>query len=195
MLHLSLNLIQNGGIPMKIRNPLFLIPRVLAGLLVLLPFHLLAQPLLVGARAPDFTLTTQDGASFSLSSRTGQGWTVLYFYPKAGTPGCTTQACAFRDAIRQVRDLGAEVYGVSTDDIPALASFHREHRLNFTLLSDPNARVTEAYGVKMPVVNMAKRWTFIVDPNQVIRDINDDVDPALDAKIVAERIRKLQADH
>lgn len=176
---------------MKHQKPIILMAGVLAAVL-LAPFSLLAQPLAVGAKAPDFTLTTQEGKTFSLSSRAGQGWTVLYFYPKAGTPGCTTQACAFRDAIQQVRDLSAEVYGISTDDVTALASFHREHRLNFTLLSDPDARVTEAYGVKMPVMNMAKRWTFIVDPQQVIRDINDDVDPALDARIVAERIRKLK---
>lgn len=152
----------------------------------------LAEPLAVGSKAPGFRLKSQDGQEVSLAARQGKGWTVLYFYPKAGTPGCTTQACAFRDAIKQVRDRNAEVYGVSTDEAPDLAEFHRQHRLNFTLLSDPDARVTEAYGVKMPVLNMAKRWTFLIDPELVIRDINDDVDPALDAGIVAERLRTLQ---
>lgn len=152
-----------------------------------------AEPLAVGAKAPGFRLKSQDGQEVSLAARQGQGWTVLYFYPKAGTPGCTTQACAFRDAIKQVRDQNAEVYGVSTDEVPALAEFHQQHRLNFTLLSDPDARVTEAYGVKLPVLNMAKRWTFLIDTELIIRDINDDVDPALDAQIVAERLRTLQA--
>lgn len=151
------------------------------------------EPLAVGTKAPDFRLQAQDGREFSLASRQGKGWTVLYFYPKAGTPGCTTQACAFRDGIQRIRDQHAEVYGISTDEVAALAGFHEEHRLNFTLLSDPDARVTEAYGVKLPVLNMAKRWTFLIDPELVIRDINDDVDPALDARIVAERLGKLQS--
>ena len=153
-----------------------------------------AEPLSVGQKAPMFQLTNQEGKEFSLGARAGRGWTVLYyFYPKAGTPGCTTQACAFRDAIQRVRDQNAEVYGISTDEVPALADFHQKHRLNFILLSDPDAKVAEAYGVKMPVLKMAKRWTFIIDPDLVIRDINDDVDPALDAQVVAERIRRLRA--
>lgn len=151
-----------------------------------------SEPLAVGQKAPAFQLKTQDGQDVKLSARQGKGWTVLYFYPKAGTPGCTTQACAFRDALQQVRERNAEVYGVSTDEMSALADFHKKHRLNFTLLSDPDARVTEAYGVKMPVMKMAKRWTFIIDPDLVIRDIDDDVDPALDAQLVAQRLKRLQ---
>ena len=150
------------------------------------------EPLAVRQKAPPFQLQAQDGRTISLADRRGKGWTVLYFYPKAGTPGCTTQACAFRDALREVRDQNAEVYGVSTDAAPVLAEFHKKYRLNFILLSDPDARVTDAYGVKLPVVKMAKRWTFIIDPELVIRDINDDVDPALDAKIVAGRLKKLR---
>ena len=151
-----------------------------------------AEPLAVGQKAPGFQLKNQDGQEVSLASRAGKGWTVLYFYPKAGTPGCTTQACAFRDAIQQIRDQNAEVYGVSTDDVAALADFHKKHSLNFPLLSDTDAVVTEAYGVKIPVMKMAKRWTFIIDPELVIRDINDDVDPAMDAAVVAERLKKLK---
>ncbi len=168
------------------------ISTLMAIFLSLLSLGAQAEPLAVGRKAPDFVLKNQEGQTVTLASRAGQGWTVLYFYPKAGTPGCTTQACAFRDAIKQVRDQNAEVYGISTDDLPALAEFHKKHRLNFTLLSDPDARVTDAYGVKMPVLNMAKRWTFIVDPDLVIRDINDQVDPALDAQMVADRIRQLK---
>lgn len=151
-----------------------------------------AEPLAVGQKAPSFQLKNQEGEAVSLASRAGKGWTVLYFYPKAGTPGCTTQACAFRDTIQKIRDQNAEVYGVSTDDIAALADFHKKHRLNFPLLSDTDAAVTEAYGVKVPVMKMAKRWSFIIDPELIIRDINDDVDPALDAAIVAERLKKLK---
>jgi thioredoxin-dependent peroxiredoxin len=151
-----------------------------------------AESLKIGQPAPQFQLKMQDGNEFNLTSRQGQGWTVLYFYPKAGTPGCTKQACAFRDAIAAIRKENAEVYGISTDDVADLLAFHEKHKLSFNLLADPDAKVTEAYGVKMPVVKYAKRWTFIIDPNLVIRQIDDDVDPALDAQRVAESIKKLQ---
>ncbi|NJD07772.1 MAG: peroxiredoxin [Methylococcaceae bacterium] len=152
-----------------------------------------AEPIQVGQPAPRFQLAAQDGGQLDLTSRENTGWTVLYFYPKAGTPGCTTQACAFRDGIRSIRDLNAEVFGISTDTVEDLANFHRKHRLNFTLLADPEAKVTEAYGVKLPVLNMAKRWTFILDPHLVVREIDDEVDPALDARKVAESLKRLQS--
>ena len=152
-----------------------------------------AEPLKVGQTAPTFQLPAHDGSQINLATRHGKGWTVLYFYPKAGTPGCTTQACAFRDAIKLIREQNAEVYGVSTDEVKDLLAFHQQHKLTFTLLSDADGKVSEAYGVKMPLLNMAKRWTFIVDPNLTIRRIDDDVDPALDAKHVAEALKQLQA--
>lgn len=152
-----------------------------------------AEPIQAGQPAPRFQLLSQDGTTLDLASRAGKGWTVLYFYPKAGTPGCTTQACAFRDSIKAIRDLNADVFGISTDAVEDLAAFHRKYRLNFTLLSDPDAKVTEAYGVKLPVLNMAKRWTFILDPALTVRHINDQVDPALDAQKVAETLKRLQA--
>jgi len=151
-----------------------------------------AENLQVGQPAPQFQLKTQEGNEFSLDSRQSIGWTVLYFYPKAGTPGCTAQACAFRDAIQRIREQNAEVYGISTDNVENLLAFHQKHKLGFTLLSDPDAKITTAYGVKMPVLKIAKRWTFIIDPNLVIRQIDDDVDPALDAQRVADSLRKLQ---
>lgn len=152
-----------------------------------------AEKVSVGQQAPLFSLHTQEGSTLDLASRQGKGWTVLYFYPKAGTPGCTTQACAFRDAIKVIRSENADVFGISTDDVADLQKFHKEHQLTFTLLSDPDANVTEAYGVKMPIVNAAKRWTFILDPALVIRQIDDDVDPAIDAMRVAKELQKLQA--
>ena len=147
----------------------------------------------IGQPAPLFQLKAQDGKEISLAARQGHGWTVLYFYPKAGTPGCTKQACAFRDSVQAIRNLNAEVYGISTDDVKSLLSFHQQYQLSFPLLSDPDAKVAEAYGVKMPVLKMAKRWTFIIDPTLVIRQIDDDVDPALDAQRVVEALKHLQA--
>jgi peroxiredoxin Q/BCP len=162
--------------------------------LALLPtMSVKAEKLSVGQVAPQFELKAQDGSSLNLADRKEKGWTVLYFYPKAGTPGCTTQACAYRDGVNLIRNQNAEVYGISTDEVKDLQAFHEKHRLNFTLLSDAEGKVTEAYGVKMPVVNFAKRWTFIIDSNLVIRYIDDDVDPVLDAKKVAEEIARLKA--
>lgn len=167
---------------------------------VLIPLMLLccrlpsaaAEQLQVGDSAPTFQVKTHSGGDFDLNARRGNGWTVLYFYPKAGTPGCTAQACAFRDAIQAIRQQGAEVYGISTDSVADLANFHREHKLGFTLLSDPDAKVIEAYGAKMPVLTMAKRWTFLIDPDLKVRRIDDDVDPAMDAQKVAAALKQLQ---
>lgn len=151
-----------------------------------------AEGLSIDQKAPDFTLKTQDSQTFQLSSRTGS-WTVLYFYPKADTPGCTKQACTYRDAIQKIRDEGAEVFGISTDNVDSIKAFHTKYHLSFTLLADDGGQVTALYGTKMPLVNIAKRWTFIVDPKGVIRDINTDVDPAADAGSVAAKIRDLKA--
>jgi peroxiredoxin Q/BCP len=152
-----------------------------------------AETVLVGQSAPLFTLYDHDGSQFSLQDRRNQGWTVLYFYPKAGTPGCTAQACAFRDAIKLIRDQNAEVYGISTDDVGDLKAFHQEHKLTFILLSDLDATVTGLYGAKMPVLDFAKRWTFILDPELTIRQIETDVDPVLDAVRVAKALRHFQS--
>jgi peroxiredoxin Q/BCP len=159
-----------------------------------LPFAVPAQAdgLIVGQSAPAFELKAQNGKQISLAARQGKGWTVLYFYPKAGTPGCTQQACAFRDAIQTIREHNAEVYGISTDQVRRLQDFHQKHKLTFDLLSDPDAKVTEAYGVKMPLLPLAKRWTFIIDPALIVRHIEDEVDPALDAQRVVETLVDLQ---
>jgi len=146
----------------------------------------------VGATAPNVTLQNQDGKTVSLADRKGKGWTVLYFYPKAGTPGCTTQACAFRDAIKVIQAKNAEVYGISADTVSAQKKFHKEHRLTFDLLADPKDEAISAYGVKRPGSELAKRWTFILDPNLVVRNVARDVDPLLDAKNCAAKLDKLQ---
>jgi peroxiredoxin Q/BCP len=150
-----------------------------------------AVDLEAGQPAPRFTAKTQDGTDFDLASRTGK-WTVLYFYPKAGTPGCTKEASAFRDNIALIRDQGADVFGISTDTVESQAAFHQEQHLVFTLLADPDGVVTEQYGAKMPVVAMAKRWTFIIDPTLTIREVERDVDPAMDAQRAASAIARIK---
>ena len=164
---------------------------VLVGVLFI-PKRVKADAPAAGDKAPLFELPNQDGKTFSLASREGNGWSVLYFYPKAETPGCTKQACAFRDAIQGIRALGAEVYGISADSVESQAKFHANHRLVFDLLADPKSQVIALYGAKMPLLGFAKRWTFIIDPSLTVRAVEKDVDPAMDAMRVAELIRELQ---
>lgn len=146
----------------------------------------------VNNSAPLFKAKLHTGADFSLENQRGK-WTVLYFFPKSETPGCTKQACAFRDNIKKITNLGAEVYGVSTDSIADQAAFHKHHALNFSLISDESGKITADYGAKMPVVKMAKRWTFILDDQLKIRKIDKEVDPITDAIKVADFISSQMA--
>jgi peroxiredoxin Q/BCP len=167
-------------------------PALVVGLaLCCVPVARAATELKPGDAAPLFTAKTQNGEVFDLAARKGQ-WTVLFFYPKAGTPGCTKQVCAFRDSVKTIRAEGADVFGISADTVEAQAAFHKEHQLAFTLLADPDGKVIEAYGTKMPRAPMSKRWTFIIDPELTIRQVQHDVDPALDAQRVAAEIARLK---
>lgn len=150
-----------------------------------------ASELKVGDPAPLFSAPTQDGQIFKLQSRKDH-WTVLYFYPKAGTPGCTKEACTFRDNIEKIHAQGAQVYGISADSVQDQARFHKEHHLNFDLLADPDAKVVNLYGTKMPIMKMSKRWTFIIGPDLKIRDIQKDVDPVINSEKMADELARLQ---
>ena len=166
-------------------------------MIMLIPFLMLfsnspfAASLEIGSLAPPIQTQTHAGKPFDLNERKGK-WTVLYFYPKADTPGCTKQACAFRDRIQKVRDLNGEVYGVSSDDVKALAEFHSKYHLNFPLLADPDLKAIEAYGTKMPLLPISKRWTFIIDPDLKIAFTDKNVDPVADVDKMAEKILELQ---
>lgn len=155
-------------------------------------FGVQATDLKVSDPAPVFQAKTHEGKDFDLASRKGQ-WTILYFYPKAATPGCTKQACAFRDSIDKIRALNADVIGISADSVEAQKSFHKDQKLNFTLLADPDGKVVNLYGTKMMGLNMAKRWTFIIDPDLKIRDIEKDVDPVLNSQKMAQKISGMQS--
>lgn len=150
-----------------------------------------AANLKVDDPAPVFTAKTHTGADFDLNSRKGQ-WTVLYFFPKAGTPGCTKQACGFRDHMDKIHALGADVFGISSDSVKAQADFHKDQALSFTLLADEDEKIIKMYGSKMPILSMSKRWTFIIDPDLIIRSIEKDVDPTKDALNVINTITKLK---
>lgn len=119
----------------------------------------------VGEAAPAFTLVDQHGATHSLGDYGGR-WLVLYFYPKNDTPGCTTEACNFRDDIFKFREMGVAIAGVSLDDVESHQAFAEKYSLPFTLLSDAGKTVSRAYGVltRMGPLSFARRETFIIDP-------------------------------
>jgi len=123
-----------------------------------------------GQPAPLFTLTDQEGREVRLESFRGRP-VVLYFYPKDDTPGCTTEACGFRDARADYEAAGAVVLGVSPDDVESHRKFAAKHDLNFTLLADPDKTVCQAYGVwKEKTMYGRKSWgvertTFVIDRN------------------------------
>jgi peroxiredoxin Q/BCP len=100
-----------------------------------------------GDTAPNFTLQADDGKNYSLSDFRGKKEVVLYFYPKDDTPGCTAEACSFRDSLSRLSSKGAQVLGVSLDDLDSHSEFRTKYSLNFPLLSDPDAKVSQAYGV------------------------------------------------
>ena len=165
--------------------------RLVFFIVAMFSFSALAAAPKVGELAPTFIAKTHEGKDFDLQSRLGQ-WTVLYFYPKAHTPGCTKQACAFRDNLDKIKSQGADVIGISADTVEEQAKFHKEQNLNFTLLADPEDIVIKMYGAKMPIVKMSKRWTFIVDPELKIRALIKDVDPVLDSEKIAGQILTLK---
>lgn len=145
----------------------------------------------VGESAPLFSLQDQSGEEFNLANRKGQ-WTVLYFYPKADTPGCTKQACAFRDNIKKITEQNAGVYGISINTIQEQLDFYKKNKINFPLLADTDGKISTLYRTKLPFLNISKRWTFIIGPELTILDIARDVDPVLDAQRVADKIKTLQ---
>lgn len=136
-----------------------------------------AQPE-VGQPAPEFELPDQDGQLHSLEDYRDR-WVVLYFYPKDETPGCTTEACEFRDDIFAYRDLNTQILGVSLDDVESHKAFAENHRLPFPLLADTDGTVAETYGVKTKMFGMtvAKRQTFIIAPDGTIAKHYETVKP------------------
>jgi peroxiredoxin Q/BCP len=130
----------------------------------------MSTQLAVGDPAPDFTLPDADGKSVSLSDYRGRR-VIVYFYPAASTPGCTKQACDFRDSLADLGDAGLDVLGISPDKPAKLAKFRDEEGLTFPLLSDPNKEVLTAWGVfgekQMygKTVTGVIRSTFVVDPD------------------------------
>lgn len=120
-----------------------------------------------GSLAPDFSLMGADKKLYTLSQFRGKK-VFLYFYPQAFTPGCTAQACSFRDEYTPLKNLGYVLLGVSTDEVSALQSFVDKYRLPFPMLSDSNKKAAKAYQVLLPVVAKANRVTFLINEEGII---------------------------
>ena len=149
----------------------------------------------VGQPAPTFKLKDQDGKVHDLADYKGK-WVALYFYPKDDTPGCTTQACGFRDNIFAFNKEGAVIVGISVDDVASHKEFAEKHGLPFALLADSDKAVAKRYGVLktyMGVMEMARRDTFLIDPDGRIAKHYESVDPDGHSKVVLEDIKALKA--
>lgn len=123
----------------------------------------------IGEKAPDFTAHDQDGKDFVLSEHLAKGPVVLYFYPKDFTLVCTQEACLFRDSHAEMAALDAEVVGVSLDGEEQHRAFRAEHRLPFTLLSDADGSIVEAYAGKRFLLGGARRITYVIDRDRTVR--------------------------
>jgi peroxiredoxin Q/BCP len=149
----------------------------------------------VGGPAPEFELPDQDGQLHSLEDYRDQ-WVVLYFYPKDETPGCTTEACEFRDNIFAYRELNAQILGVSLDDVDSHKAFAENHSLPFPILADSDGEASTAYGVKTRMFGMkvAKRQTFIIKPDGSIAKHYEKVDPDSHSAEVLADLRSFSAE-
>lgn len=150
----------------------------------------------VGKKAPLWTLPDQTGAEHSLADYKGQ-WIVLYFYPKDDTPGCTKEACSFRDNLPKFKKTKAMVFGVSADPVKKHAKFVEKFSLSFPLLADEEKKVVEAYGVWAKKKFMGReymgilRTTFLIDPEGKIAKIYENVKPETHAEEVLADLKGL----
>jgi len=168
--------------------------RAAAGILALLGLQAAhAAELAVNDPAPAFTLKDQAGQAHALADYRGH-WVVLYFYPKDDTPGCTTEACSFRDDIPRLRALGVQILGVSVDDSESHARFADKYHLPFPLLADTGGQVATAYDSlwSLGPLRFARRNTFIIDPQGRIAKIYRSVKPAGHSREIQSDIEALQ---
>lgn len=145
----------------------------------------------IGDHAPNFTLPTQKtGELFHLQDFIGKSFLVLYFYPKSDTPGCTAEACSFRDSYEVFKQAGAEVIGVSSDSEEAQQQFASKHKLPFILLSDKGGALRKMYGVPTTLGLLPGRVTYVIDKEGVVRHIFSDQMNA--TKHIGEALKVIQ---
>ena len=143
-----------------------------------------------GAPAPAFSLADQLGKARTLAEFRGK-WVVLYFYPKDDTPGCTEEACNFRDDIFTLGQMGAQVIGVSLDDSASHAQFAKKYSLPFPLLADPSGAVTRSYGALPEGSRYARRYTFLIDPSGKVAKVYTSVETSRHSVEVIEDLKRL----
>jgi len=154
------------------------------------PSHQLA----VGNAAPYFDLEDAKGERINLNQFKNQ-WLVLYFYPKDDTPGCTKEACNFRDDMHKLEKLGAKVVGVSVDDKQSHDAFTKKYNLPFPLLADADGKVADAYGALTSIgpVKIAKRYTFLIDPNSNIAKTYFNVEASKHSQEIIDDLQLLKS--
>jgi len=156
--------------------------------------NVMAAPILkVGDDAPTFSLPDSIGNQVSLNDYKSK-WVVLYFYPKDDTPGCTTEACHFRDDFKLLESLGAKVIGISIDDSFSHKKFAEKYNLPFPLLSDASGEVADRYGAlnNFLVIKLAKRYTFLINPQGKIAKIYLSVDTSKHSQEIIEDLKKFK---
>jgi thioredoxin-dependent peroxiredoxin len=148
----------------------------------------------IGSAAPEFKLQDQNGKTHQLKDYRGK-WVALYFYPKDQTPGCTTQACEFRDNTFAFREANAQIIGISVDDVESHKRFSEKHGLPFPILADPTKQTAKKYGSLKSYfgLELAKRDTFLIDPAGRIVKRYSDVEPQGHSQVVLKDIKELQA--
>lgn len=173
---------------------MLLLKRGSAGLLTWLGLHgAQAGEINVGDPAPKFALLDQESKGHTLANYRGR-WVVLYFYPKDDTPGCTTEACNFRDDLPALRALNVQILGISVDDSKSHARFAQKYQIPFPLLVDKEGDVARLYGSLWSIgpLRIAKRYTFVIDPDGRIAKIYRNVKPVSHSRELQQDIKELQ---
>ena len=150
--------------------------------------------IVVNKPLPEFEANATGGLKVSNTSHLGQVL-VLYFYPKDDTPGCTKEACSFRDDMVQLEKLGAKIVGISVDDTESHAKFAKKYNLPFPLLSDTNGKVAASYGAltNLGIIKIAKRYTFLINPQGQIAKVYQSVDTSRHSQEIIDDLRQLSA--
>lgn len=176
-------------------NPGYLVRFLILSVLIMFNVSTKANTLLkVGQQAPDFTLIDQHNQARTLSEMRGK-WLVLYFYPKNETPGCVAEACSFRDNIVAIKAKNTAVWGVSVDNSESNAEFSKNHQLPFTLLADKEGKVAAKYNAlrNLIVFKIAKRNSFIINPEGKIVKIYRSVNPKTHISEILKDLKSLQS--